>query len=43
MQGFNQYYLNTKDGAIGGYCSLMFLQPELKMGLFMVMSLGGNG
>ena len=43
MENFNQYFVYTKDGVIGGYRSLMVLQPELKLGIFFVMSTGGAG
>ena len=40
MAGFNRFNLFSKDGYVPGYNAQLVFQPELKLGLFTVMTTG---
>ena len=41
MANYSRFWMETKDGVIGGYQSFTALVPELKFGMFLAMSTGG--
>lgn len=43
MAGFSRYALFSKDGSVPGYNAQLVVQPELKLGLFTVMTVGPGG